>query len=119
MENTHQREPFVVVDDFNFNYPMGSRPALEGISFTVGKGEFLGITGPSGAGKTTLSLALRGLIPGVVAGKSSGSISIDGMDTRTTPIAEIGEHVGVVLQDPEMQIIGLTVEEDLAFGPEN
>ncbi len=111
--------PFVIAENFSFTYPTGKRPALDGISFSVNKGEFLGITGPSGAGKSTLCLALRGLIPHAVAGKVKGNITISGLNTRKVSAPEIGEHVGIVFQDPEAQIIGLTVEEDLAFGPEN
>jgi len=58
----------VVVEDLHFKYPTGQEPALKGVSFSVKPGEFIGIMGPSGAGKTTLALCLRGLIPHAVTG---------------------------------------------------
>lgn len=75
--------------------------------------------GPTGAGKTTLALCLRGLIPHSIPGQMRGSVVICGYNTRETNPAQIGQKVGMVFQDPEAQIIGLTVAEDLAFGPEN
>lgn len=107
------------VSALRFRYPTGQQDALGGVSFTVRRGEFIGITGPSGAGKTTLALCLRGLIPHSVAGSMSGQVIVCGLNTRHVKPAATGEKVGLVFQDPEAQIIGLTVAEDLAFGPEN
>jgi energy-coupling factor transporter ATP-binding protein EcfA2 len=109
----------VVVEDLHFKYPTGQTAALNGVSFTIQKGEFIGITGPTGAGKSTLALCLRGLIPHAVSGQMQGQVSVCGMNTGQAEPAAIGEKVGLVFQDPEAQIIGLTVAEDLAFCPEN
>ena len=119
MSSTHSQSEVLVVDDLHFKYPTGDDESLKGISFSVKRGEFIGIMGPTGAGKTTLSLCLRGLIPHAVTGKMDGHVVVSGMDTRDVTAAQIGEKVGLVFQDPEAQIIGLTVAEDLAFGPEN
>jgi energy-coupling factor transporter ATP-binding protein EcfA2 len=107
-------EPVIRVRDLRFRYPGADRDALAGIDLDVSPGEFLGITGPSGAGKSTLCLCLKGLIP---AGTYSGSILIDGREIR--PGGVYAQGSALVFQNPETQIIGLTVEEDLAFGPEN
>ena len=109
----------VVVDDLHFKYPTGQGETLQGLSFSIKPGEFIGITGPTGAGKTTLALCLRGLIPHAVAGQMTGTVTVGGLNTRETTPAKLGEQVSLVFQDPEAQIIGLTVAEDLAFGPEN
>lgn len=109
----------VVVDDLRFRYPTAQQDSLDGVSFTVKKGQFVGITGPSGAGKSTLALCLRGLIPHITSGLMSGNVTVCGLNTREVRPALLGEKVGLVFQDPEAQIIGLTVEEDLAFGPAN
>jgi len=109
----------LVVDDLHFKYPTGQTEALNGVSFTVQRGEFIGITGPTGAGKSTLALCLRGLIPHSVAGQMKGQVTVCGLQTRRSNPAEIGQKVGLVFQDPEAQIIGLTVAEDMAFSPEN
>jgi energy-coupling factor transport system ATP-binding protein len=109
----------VVVDDLRFRYPTAVQDCLNGISFSIRKGEFVGITGPSGAGKSTLALCLRGLVPHVTSGSMGGNVIVCGLNTREVRPALLGEKVGLVFQDPEAQIIGLTVEEDLAFGPAN
>ena len=119
MSSSHSKSEVLVVDDLHFKYPTGEVESLKGVSFTAKRGEFIGIMGPTGAGKTTLSLCLRGLIPHAVTGQMQGHVIVSGMDTREVTAAQIGEKVGLVFQDPEAQIIGLTVAEDLAFGPEN
>jgi energy-coupling factor transporter ATP-binding protein EcfA2 len=110
--------PIVKVEGLTFSYP-SSDQTLHGISLEINRGEFVGITGPSGAGKTTLCMCLKGLIPHVIGGKMRGRINICGMDSRKTEPSMLSEAVAMVFQDPESQIVGLTVEEDLAFGPEN
>lgn len=112
-------ESYIEVKNLSFHYPTGKKPALDNVSFQIHKGDFIGITGPSGAGKTTLCQTLRGLIPHVISGRMKGRVKIKGIDTKETDAASIGELVGIVFQNPETQIIGLTVEEDLAFGPQN
>jgi energy-coupling factor transporter ATP-binding protein EcfA2 len=107
-------EPIVRVRDLRFRYPGADRDALAGINLDVHAGEFVGITGPSGAGKSTLCLCLKGLIP---AGSYSGSIVVDGRELR--PGGQFAQSSALVFQNPETQIIGLTVAEDMAFGPEN
>lgn len=109
----------LLVEDLHFKYPTGQTEALRGVSFNVRPGEFIGLMGPTGAGKTTLALCLRGLIPHVVSGQMQGQVIVSGMNTRQVTPAQIGEKVGLAFQDPEAQVIGLTVAEDLAFGPEN
>jgi energy-coupling factor transporter ATP-binding protein EcfA2 len=104
----------IEVEGLRFRYASGQRDALAGLDLTVRRGEFVGITGPSGAGKSTLCLCLKGLIP---AGAFSGRIEVAGQPvTRQSPFVESS---ALVFQDPETQIIGLTVAEDVAFGPEN
>lgn len=107
-------EALIRVRDLRFRYPSADRDALAGVDLDVHAGEFLGVTGPSGAGKSTLCLCLKGLIP---AGTFSGSIVVDGRELR--PGGPYVPGSALVFQNPETQIIGLTVAEDLAFGPEN
>src|ERR1700716_2872719 len=102
------------VRDLRFRYPGAARDALAGVNLDVQRGEFLGITGPSGAGKSTLCLCLKGLVP---AGTFSGSVVVAGQTVG--PGSPYVEGSALVFQNPETQIIGLTVAEDLAFGPEN
>ncbi len=112
---TPQADDIVIrVRDLRFRYPGAARDALAGINLDVRRGEFVGVTGPSGAGKSTLCLCLKGLIP---AGTLCGTISVAGQPVA--PGTAYIEGSALVFQNPETQIIGLTVAEDLAFGPEN
>jgi energy-coupling factor transporter ATP-binding protein EcfA2 len=111
-------EPVVRVEGLTFRYPTSDQ-ILCGINLEINRGEFVGIIGPSGAGKTTLCMCLKGLIPHVVGGTMRGRVIVQGMNTRKTEPSILAESVAMVFQDPETQIVGLTVEEDLAFGPEN
>ncbi len=113
------KEYLVDIENLKFKYTSSEEVVLKGIDFKVEKGEFVGIIGPSGAGKTTLCSIIKGLIPHTVNGKIKGKIDVVGKDMKTTPPAKNADKVGMVMQDPEGQIIGLTVREDLAFGPEN
>jgi energy-coupling factor transporter ATP-binding protein EcfA2 len=107
-------EPLIEVRDLHFRYVSGRSEALAGIDLTVKRGEFLGVTGPSGAGKSTLCLCIKGLVP---AGTLIGTIRVAGNEVRANGPYQEGS--ALVFQDPETQIIGLTVAEDIAFGPEN
>lgn len=75
--------------------------------------------GPSGSGKSTLVLALAGLIPREVPGRASGSLQVDGRPVEGHPPGALGARVGVVFQDPDVQIVMDRVEDDVAFGLEN
>lgn len=89
--------------------------ALDGISFSVKKGEFAAIVGRNGSGKTTLAKCLNALyLP------ASGRVLIDGMDTRDeSHLWDIRQSCGMVFQNPDNQLVSSIVEDDVAFGPEN
>ncbi|MGA9187575.1 MAG: energy-coupling factor transporter ATPase [Methanosarcina sp.] len=102
------------LEKVSYNYPDGT-PALKNITLAIKKGEFIGIIGKNGSGKSTLALQLNGLLK-----PQKGRVMIRGMDTRDpSKLPEIRKLIGVVFQNPETQFVGRTVEEDLAFGPEN
>lgn len=111
--------PIIRVEGLTYRYPSGDHQVLHGINLDVAPGEFVGITGPSGAGKSTLCFCLKGLIPQAMGGEMGGSVIVDDLNTYEAGPAALAERVAMVFQDPESQIIGLTVAEDLAFGPEN
>lgn len=107
------------IENFSFNYPQSPQPALKEINARVGKGDFIGITGPTGAGKSTLTCCLNGIIPHFQAGKYQGTINLQGASIFDRSTAQLSRLVGSVFQDPEAQIISAEVEQELAFGPEN
>ncbi|MGB9663009.1 MAG: energy-coupling factor ABC transporter ATP-binding protein [Moorellaceae bacterium] len=112
-------EPIIRVENFTFYYNDSKIPALADINLTVNPGEFLGLTGPAGAGKTTLALALNGIIPHFQKGRWSGKVTVAGLTTAETGCARLAQVVGSVFQDPEAQLVAAEVEEELAFGLEN
>jgi energy-coupling factor transporter ATP-binding protein EcfA2 len=107
------------LEGVSFRYRHGDSPALQDISLHIAAGEVVGIVGPNGAGKTTLCLTLNGLIPHAVRGSLTGRVTVGGVDTATVQVHELARQVGIVLQNPETQFFGESVEEELAFGPEN
>ena len=116
--------PILSVENLGYAYPTlkPDQPpewVLRGVNLTVEEGEFLSIMGPTGVGKTTLCLALNGIVPHLTGGVIRGRVLADGLDTRATPVAELARRVGVVFQDPETQIFNPSVEAEVAFGLEN
>jgi energy-coupling factor transport system ATP-binding protein len=102
-----------------FRYPGSAAPALSGIELAIAPGEFVLITGPAGAGKTTLCFALTGVIPKSVSGRFDGEVRAAGANLADRPLPRVGPLLGLVMQIPENQLFNLTVAEDVAFGPEN
>jgi len=87
--------------------------AINGLTLTIPDGQFLIICGPNGSGKTTLIRHINGLLK-----PAAGSIRVDGLDPAA-PDNQVRRLVGMVFQDADSQIVGETVQEDIAFGPEN
>jgi energy-coupling factor transporter ATPase len=108
--------PAVVFDDVTFHYPGGpDAPALEGVSITVGEGELLAVAGLNGSGKSTFCRLVDGLIL-----PARGRVTVAGLDTSSPQdLKEVRRRVGLILQNPDSQIVGPTVEDDVAFGLEN
>jgi energy-coupling factor transport system ATP-binding protein len=109
----------VHVEGLTFRYRRATEPAIRDVSLTVAPGEVLLVAGPSGCGKSTLIRAINGLIPHAYPGELNGSVRVDGRTTTELKLRDIALIVGTVLQDPAKQIVGATVEAELAFGPEN
>lgn len=93
--------------------------AIEDISFSLPKGQLMLIAGPSGCGKSTLLKCLNGLIPHSYSGKLTGEIRLEGRTIAGLTLRDLAQSVGTMLQDPDKQIIGSTVENEIAFGMEN
>ncbi len=105
-------EPLLHFDHVSFAYPAGGA-AVEDLNLTVYPGELVGLVGQNGAGKTTLTKLLTGLLK-----PASGSVSVAGLDTRTTPTSQIARQVSTLFQNPDHQICKETVLDEIAFGLE-
>ena len=92
--------------------------ALRGVDLRVERGEIVGIMGPSGAGKTTLCLALNGIIPQRIPGEFRGEVRVFGRSTLERDVSEVARDVGLVLEDPEVQFVMSTVEDEVVLGLE-
>lgn len=114
----------VTVENLSYAYPV-SRPGeeiswvLKGVNLSVSEGEFVSIMGPTGVGKTTLCLALNGIVPQSTGGVIKGDVLINGLNTKRTPVPELAQHVGLVFQEPETQLFNMSVEAEIAFGLES
>ena len=114
-----EKKPVIQFENFGFQYFSQAAPTLHDINLTIYEGEKVLIVGPSGSGKSTIGNCLNGLIPFAYKGVITGSLKIDGVETKNSTIFELSQKVGTVLQDTDGQFIGLTVGEDIAFALEN
>jgi energy-coupling factor transporter ATP-binding protein EcfA2 len=105
--------------DARFRYKGSTAWALDGVSLDVEKGEFVTILGANGSGKSTICLMSNGLVPHALPGDLEGTAEVFGLDVRSHPVAELATKVGIVFQEPESQLFCMSVEEEVAFGPEN
>ena len=111
--------PILQIKDLSHVYSAGTpfqHTALDGVSFSVERGEFIGIIGRTGSGKSTLIQHLNGLLK-----PTAGSVTLDGVDiwTNKKVTRQARFRVGLVFQYPEYQLFEETVYKDIAFGPKN
>src|SRR6266516_32709 len=92
---------------------------IEDISFSLPAGKLMLIAGPSGCGKSTLLKCLNGLIPHSYKGTLNGEIQLHGRSIKGQSLRDLALQVGTMLQDPDKQIVGSTIEQEIAFGMEN
>ena len=105
--------PIVSCENLTYSYPGSERAALTDLTFEVRGGEYVGVVGPNGGGKSTLLRLLNGLLRA-----DSGSIRIGGLDPATEPYL-VRKRVGMLFQNPENGLVAPFVEDDVAFGLEN
>lgn len=109
----------IEINNLYFQYENSDCYALENINLHIGQGEFVGIIGSSGAGKTTLTYVMNGVVPHYYCGDFYGSAVIGGLDTVTAAPAQLSRLVGSVFQDIDGQMVASVVEDELLFGLEN
>lgn len=112
---------FIEVENLKYKYPHAENLALDDLSFSIERGEFIGIIGENGAGKSTLSQAFMGLVPHFYKGAYGGKIVVDGIEVKKSSVAELCQKVGLVFQNPFNQLSGAkdTVYHEIAFGLQN
>jgi len=111
--------PIIELEQVSFTYKEGSKPALTGIDLEINEGEFVGIIGPTGAGKTTLCWAMIGVVPQILRGEFDGRVEVKGLPSNTTPVAQIAQVIGLVQQDAEAQLLMTDIEKEITFPLEN
>ena len=118
IELDRAHEPLIRVEGLHYTYQAGTQtpvPALRGIDLTVHAGEYVAVIGANGSGKSTLLRHLNALLL-----PSAGQVWVDDRNTRDpADLRHIRSTAGMVFQDPDSQIVASTVQEDVAFGPEN
>ena len=103
------------VEGVTYKYDDHEKAALSDVSFQIDEGAYVGVIGPNGCGKTTLIKHLNGLLL-----PSEGNVLIDELNTEDAgALQEIRQKVGMIFQNPDNQIVGMSVEEDVSFGPGN
>lgn len=107
------------IKHLSFRY-IPERPWLiRDFSLHLDAGGILGIRGCSGSGKTTLLYLLCGVIPAVTAGERNGKVFVNDIDVEKTSLPQLAPHVSLLMQQPDYQLFFPTVEQEIAFGPEN
>jgi energy-coupling factor transport system ATP-binding protein len=105
--------PAVSCDNLTFSYPGSERVALANVAFELRAGEYVGVVGPNGGGKSTLLRLINGLLRA-----DSGDVRVGGLDPATEPYL-VRRRVGMLFQNPENGLVAPFVEDDVAFGLEN
>jgi energy-coupling factor transporter ATP-binding protein EcfA2 len=113
-----RRKEVINLEGITFNYIKTETPAVNNANLTIYEGEIFGIMGKTGVGKTTLVRTMNGLIPLSVPGKLQGKATVMGLDTQKHTRGEITSQVAMVFDDPESQIFGLSIWEDMVLALE-
>jgi len=104
----------IELTNVSYTYPRTVHPALHRISLSLEKGRCIMVTGPSGAGKTSLCLAATGILHHEYGGRKEGTVTVDHRNVEEYPtLSDLAQNVGIVFDDPEAQMIFTTVEEEI------
>lgn len=118
MTEENGRNILLEARNLSFAYKAG-KPVLSNFNFSLASGEIVGVMGTSGCGKTTLFYCLSGIIPKIYKGNYEGKVFLKGKDLEELPLTQTSAFLGIVFQNPDLQLFSDNVLEDLVFGPEN
>jgi len=109
----------ITLENVSWAYSRARHWALKNISLTIEEGECIAVMGENGAGKTTFCCLLNGLIPHALDGKLTGTVTIDGIVTKSCTIADLAKKTGMAFEDPQTQLFTAKVSDEIAFALEN
>ena len=105
----------IEIKDLTFGYSKESSPVLKGITLSIPSGQWVAVIGANGSGKSTLARCINGLLQ-----PQNGSVTVDGFSIKKEDeLMQVRQKVAFVFQNPDNQLVAATVEDDVAFGPEN
>ena len=107
------------INHVSFQYSGAEQENLQDLVLHIKKGECVVLTGESGCGKTCVTRLINTLIPHFYEGEMSGTVSIDGVDTRTIQPHDLSDKIGSVFQNPRSQFFSLDTDSEIVFGMEN
>jgi len=107
-------DEIIKIEKLTFVYQPANVKALDNVSFSVRKGEVVGIIGQNGSGKTTLVKHINGLLK-----PTRGNVFVNGVNTKSKEIDELSKTVGYVFQNPDDQIFSNSIIDEISFGPKN
>ena len=114
-----EEQTMIEIKDFTFTYRESDEPVVRDINLSIPTAAFVGITGPAGSGKSTLTYAMNGIIPHCYPGDFYGSVLVEGIDTCEASLTDVSQVVGSVCQDIDSQIVTSVVEDEVLYGLEN
>jgi len=107
------------IQNLSFRYSNNQSWIVRNFSFEAEKGDIVAVQGPSGSGKTTLLYVLCGVIPKIIKGKFDGKIKVMNEDIENFSLPQIAPKLSLMMQETELQLSFPSVEQELAFAPEN
>lgn len=113
------KKPAIEVRELYLRYAGNKKNTINGVSFAVERGETVALMGMSGCGKSSLCYCICGIIPGMIKARVMGDIELFGEKVSELSIAERAKKIGIVFQEPDNQLFSPTIEDEIAFAPEN
>ncbi|WP_322907557.1 ABC transporter ATP-binding protein [Paenibacillus campi] len=112
-------QPAILLKEVQYTHEGATAPTIQALSLTVAAGEWVAMIGASGSGKSTVCRLINGQFPRIAGGQRDGVVHVHGFDPALAHPSELVDVLGTLGQDPDAELVVGTVEDELAFGPEN